>query len=279
MEELINLEKILNNVIDTVTKFGLKILLGVLILIVGIKLSKWFVGKIGKSKIFNSFDPHIAKFVQNILKIILYIVVVISVCGVIGVPYASFVAVLGSAGVAVALALQGSLSNIAAWILILINKPFVIGDFIEAGDVSGTVSDIRLFVTKIITVDNKLVSYPNSVLGNEKIINYSAMGKRRVDITFSVGYGSDIDKVKEVMVKTASAHPKVLKDPVPFARLMKHNDSSLDFVLRVWCKSENYWDLYFDMNELIKKEFDKNNIEIPFPKLDINISQKTRTEV
>lgn len=270
------MEEFFSNLVNTVTSFGLKLLFAVLVLFIGINVSKFITGRIGKSRLLKSVDPNIVKFTQNVTKIVLYIIIIISACGILGIPYASFVAVLGSAGVAIGLALQGSLSNIAAWILILVNKPFKIGDFIEAGDISGVVSEIKFFITTIITIDNKVVSYPNSALANEKIINYSALGQRRVDITFSVGYESDIDKVKEIMIKTASDNPLSLEEPKPFARLIKQNDSSLDFVLRVWCKSENYWDLFFDLNENIKKSFDKSNIEIPFPKMDVNITEKSK---
>lgn len=263
-----------NNIADLIVKYGIKLLVAVLVLVIGIKLSKWSSKLLSRSKALSSLDSGVVRFISNTVKFTLYVMVVISAAGILGIPYASFVAVLGSAGVAIGLALQGSLSNIASGILILVNKPFRVGDYIQAGTIEGNVTDIGFFNTSVITLDNKVISIPNSVLTGSCIINYTAMETRRVDITFSVGYESDIENVKSVILETVNKSPLILKDPKPIARLIKCGDSSLDFTVRAWCKTKDYWDAYFEINESIKQALDKNNIEIPFPKLDVSIKNK-----
>ena len=262
---------LIERVMGLVTNFGLKLILALAVLIIGVKITKWVAKKTSEAKALTSLDPGIRKFLANAVKVCLYAIVLISVAGILGIPYASFVAVLGSAGIAIGLALQGSLSNIAAGLLILLIKPFKVGDYVEATGIAGTVTDIGFFSTAITTLDNKVVHYPNSALSNTCITNYSQMEKRRVDIDFNVCYKSDIDKVKKVIYDTASGHPLTLKDPEPFVRLSKHDTSAIVFTLRVWCETANYWDVYFDMMEGVKKALDSNGIEIPYTKLDVNI--------
>lgn len=157
--------------------------------------------------------------------------------------------------------------------MLLIFKPFVVGDYIDAGSFSGTVKSITVFYTFITTPDNKVITLPNGNLTNQAIVNYSKENIRRVDLTFSVSYSSDIEQVKKLLLETASSNEAVLNDPAPFARLVSQESSSLDFTLRAWCKGEDYWNVYFDLNEAVKKEFDKNNIEIPFQQLDVHIDR------
>ena len=228
----------LNNIADLIVKYGIKLIVAVLVLVIGIKLSKWSSKLLSKSKAMSSLDEGVVVFLSNTVKFTLYVIVVISAAGILGIPYASFVAVLGSAGVAIGLALQGSLSNIASGILILVNKPFRMGDYIQANGAEGNVTDIGFFNTTVLTPDNKVISIPNSVLTGGCITNYTAMKNRRVDITFSVGYESDIENVKSVILETVNKSPLILKDPNPIARLIKCGDSSLDFTVRVWCKTK-----------------------------------------
>lgn len=259
----------ISHLITGITDFGLKLAAAAAVLVIGFKLSKYISKRAFKSKYILNFDEGVKKFILHAVKILLYTVTVISAAGILGIPYASFIAVLGSAGVAVGLALQGSLSNIAAGILILINKPFKVGDFIEASEIKGTVSEIGFFSTSIITMDNKVVSYPNSALSNTCITNYSAMPERMVDVKFSVSYDSDIENVKTVIKNTAAANPLVLKNRDIFTGISSYGDSHIEFTLRIWCKTEDYQTLFFDINEEMKKAFDKNDIEIPYPKLDV----------
>ena len=262
---------LVERVMDLVTKFGLKLIMALIVLVVGVKITKWAAKKISEAKSLSALDGGIIKFIANAVKVCLYAIVLISVAGILGIPYASFVAVLGSAGIAIGLALQGSLSNIAAGLLILLIKPFKVGDYVEATGIAGTVTDIGFFSTAITTLDNKVVHYPNSALSNTCITNYSQMDKRRVDLDFNVSYKTDIDKAKQVIYDVAANHELTLKDPEPFVRLSKHDTSAIVFTLRVWCETANYWNVYFDMLEGVKKALDSNGIEIPYSKLDVNI--------
>lgn len=261
----------LEAIVAVVVQFGWKLIIAAVLLAVGIKLSKWISKKILRTSRLSSVDDGVRKFIANTVRISLYILVVISAAGIMGIPYASFVAVLGSAGVAIGLALQGSLSNIASGILILVNKPFRAGDFIEANGISGTASEIGFFTTTIVTLDKKVVSVPNSVLSSGCITNYSAAGVRRVDIEIGADYGCDIDKVKEVLLAAAAADERVLKEPTAVSRLTSYGDSSLKFTLMAWCKPDDYWLVRFDLLENVKKALDEHNIEIPFNRLDVKL--------
>ena len=264
----------LNGFIVSAGNFAVKLLIAILIFAVGIIVSRWLIKLVFKFKGIEKLDDGIKSFLKSFLKILLYVVVFMVSAGTVGVSMTSFVTLLASCGAAIALSLQGGLSNLAGGIMILIFKPFKIGDFIEAQGCSGTVNAITIFYTVLKTGDNKTVSLPNGALTNSSIINYSTEDTRRVDFTFSVSYDADINKVKELLIKTASAHELVMDTPAPFARLAKHNASSLDFVLRVWTKNADYWTVNFDLNEQIKEVFDSNGIEIPYNQLDVHIDNK-----
>ena len=179
-------------------------------------------------------------------------------------------AVIGSCGLAIGLALQGSLANIAGGFVLVIAKPFAIGDFIISGDISGTVEEIGVFHTKVITIDNKRIIVPNSAISNATLINATAMKRRRVDLTFNASYGDDIDTVERVLKETCRAHALILDDPEPFARLSGHKDSALEYTVRAWCKTEDYWTVYFDLIRDVKVAFDKNGVTVPFPQVDVH---------
>ena len=260
-------------IIEFFTSFGIKLIAALVVLVVGIKLAGIFVKKLGKSKGFHKLDDSIGHFILSVLKILLYVVVVITAAGIVGIPATSFITVLASAGVAIGLALQGSLANIAGSIMILFFRPFKIGDFIEGNGVSGTVEDINLFYTVIKTPDNKTITCPNGALSNGNITNYSTKDTRRVDLTFSVAYDTDIDRAKGLILAIIESEECALKDPAPFVALSVHNESSIDFVARAWCKSEDYWTLYFNLLEKTKKAFDVAGIEIPFPQVDVHVKK------
>ena len=192
---------------------------------------------------------------------------------IVGVPIASLITVIGSCAVAVGLALQGGLSNIAGGLMILIFKPFQVGDYIKANDLEGTVKSITMFYTTITTIDNKVIQLPNGNLTNSNITNYNTNPTRRVDLEICVSYDSDIDKVKKVLKSVVDKNEKILKDDRNLIRLMKHDSSSLNFAVRSWVKTEDYWDVYYDLMENIKKSFDENNIEIPFPQMDVHLDK------
>ena len=255
------------------TDVGLKIIFGLVVLFVGMKLAKWVVKLVSKGKGFGKLEVSVQSFLLSLIKIILYALVIASAAIIWGIPTTSFLTIFTSAGVAVGLALQGALSNFAGGLMILIFKPFKVGDFIENGAVMGTVKDITIIYTILHTVDNKVVTIPNGTLTNSNVINYSTLPSRRVDIKFSAGYHDDIEKVKSVLMGVAEAHEKVLKDPAPFVRLTAQGSSSLDYTFRVWCAGPDYWDVYFDMMERVKMAFDENGISIPFQQVDVHMDK------
>ena len=255
------------------TDVGLKIIFGLVVLFVGMKLAKWVVKLVSKGKGFGKLEVSVQSFLLSFIKIILYALVIASAAIIWGIPTTSFLTIFTSAGVAVGLALQGALSNFAGGLMILIFKPFKVGDFIENGVVMGTVKDITIIYTILHTVDNKVVTIPNGTLTNSNVINYSALPSRRVDIKFSAGYHDDIEKVTSVLMGVAEAHEKVLKDPAPFVRLTAQGSSSLDYTFRVWCAGADYWDVYFDMMERVKMAFDENGISIPFQQVDVHMDK------
>lgn len=248
-----------------------RILLALVLLFIGSKLIKFLLKKFQKSRLYQRMDPGLATFTSSAAKVVLYILLVLILMGVLGVETTSFLALFTSGGVAVALAFQGAVSNLAGGVMVLLFHPFRVGDYIETTDLAGTVKEINVLYTVITTPDNKLVTVPNGTLTNMAITDYSAETTRRVDLTFSAAYSSDIDKVKAVMLREAGAHEKVLKTPEPQARLKAQSASSLDFILRVWCRPEDYWDIFYDLNESVKKAFDQNGIVIPFPQVDVHV--------
>ena len=272
-----NWNEIFTNLLKFATEFltswGIKLLVAILVLVVGIKLVKVFIKFIKTSKKLDKLDDSLRSFLSSFSSIVLYFVLIITVASILGVPATSFITILASCGVAVGLALQGSLSNFAGGIMILLFKPFKVGDFIEASGECGTVVEISVVYTVILTTDNKRITIPNGSLTNSVIENYSAEELRRVDMTFSTGYGCDIETTKKVILDVISAHPLALKDPEPFVRLSAHGESALTYTVRVWCKSENYWDVNFDIIEGVKEAFDKNGIAIPYPQVDVHVSK------
>lgn len=255
---------------ELATTVGLKAIYAILILIIGLKIVKVIIKKLRK-KALSHIDESVGKFLISALSLVLNVVVLVTAAMIIGVPATSFVALLGSAGLAVGLALQGSLSNLAGSIMLLIFKPFKVGDYVEVSGVAGVVEEINLFYTVLNTVDNKHITVPNGAASNAVIIDYSTQNMRRVDLEFGVAYGTDVDKFKAVMMKVAESHALVLKDPAPVAYLLRHDDSALTFVLRSWCATGDYWTVYFDLIEQVHKAINAEGIEIPFPQVDVHM--------
>ena len=249
----------------------LQLLLAIVIWIVGSYLIKTFKKVIIKSMEKKGVDPSLKSFLGSLITAVLYVMLVIITISTIGVQTSSLVAVLGAAGLANGLALQGSLSNFAGGVLIIIFRPFNVGDFIEMGSMSGTVKEIQIFQTFLDTPDNKRVVIPNGQLSNNSLINYTRTPTRRIDMKFSVGYNSDIKLVRNLIEEIINKNGFVLKDHEILVRLETLADSSMIFVVKVWALNENYWDVYYDITENIKNNFDKNGIEIPYPKMDVNI--------
>ncbi len=264
------LDSAISSLVEFCTSMGLKIVLGILILIVGFKLIGKLTNKMKVSKISKS-DPTVSSFARSFTNIGLKIILIISVAALLGIPTTSMVALIGSAGLAVGLALQGSLGNIAGGFVILVFKPFVVGDFIQAGDNSGVITGINLFYTKIVTPDNKKVHIPNSIISNQTIVDVSSLPTRRDDFVYAVAYDSDVEKVKSVLLGIAMNNQFILDDPAPIVFMSGHGDSAIEFTLRVWCKNEDYWPLTYEMNSLVKAAFDENSISIPYPQVDVHI--------
>lgn len=268
------MEQFWNGLLDRATTLGLKILAALVVLMIGHYIIKLVVRRMGKSRISKEGDPTVIRILQNFTRIGLYVLLIVSVVAILGVPMASLVTVIASAGVAIGLALQGALSNLAGGVMILIFRPFRLGDFVEVDDYSGTVTDIGIFYTVLTTTDNKVVTVPNGTVMGDSIVNYSVKDTRRVELVFSAAYGTDAEKVKKLLLAEADKHELVLKDPAPFARLTKQNDSSLDFTLRVWTKSSDYWTVQFDLLETLTHRFEEEGIEVPFNQLDVHITKQ-----
>ena len=241
----------------------------IIVLLIWPKLSKFLLGTLKRIMQRKKVDPLLESFTMSIVSTLLYIILFFVVIGIAGIKATSLITVLGTAGLAVGLALQGSLSNLAGGVLILFFKPFTKGDYIVGSGIEGTVDKIQILYTTLVTPDNRVVIVPNGQLANNAITNVSQNPIRRLDLIFSVSYDTPIPKVKEVLNKVAREHPAVLQDKPFKIRLSVRNESSLDFVFRVWVKKEDYWDAKFDFTEIVKEEFDKNNIEIPYKKIDI----------
>ncbi|WP_070000756.1 mechanosensitive ion channel family protein [Cellulosilyticum sp. I15G10I2] len=244
-----------------------------LVLFIGFKVIKGIIHMLDNTLTKSKVDMSLHSFIKSVASFILKIIVLITAATIVGIPMTTFIAVLSAAGLAVGLALKDSLSNFAGGVLILTFRPFNVGDFIEAQGYMGTVTTIHLLYTYLTTVDNKRVVIPNGDLANGKMINYSVEDTRRVDLIFGVGYQEDIVKVKGILNKISIEHPLILKDPEPIIRVAEHAESSINFAVKVWCKKEDYWSIYYDLQEQVKVTFDKEGISIPFPQRDVHIYQ------
>ena len=218
-------------------------------------------------------DEMLVNFVGHMTYLALMTLVIVSAVGVLGVPIASFAAVLAAAGLAIGLALQGSLSNFAAGVMIIAFRPFRVGDYVEAGGVGGVVEEVQVFATKLRTPDNKSVIVPNNSITAADITNYSAKETRRVDLVFGIGYGDDLQKAKKVLTEIIKRDERVLEDPAPTIAVLELGDSSVNFAVRPWVKTADYWGVFFDVTEAVKVEFDRQGISIPFPQRDVHLHQ------
>ncbi|MCP3130204.1 mechanosensitive ion channel family protein [Shewanella sp. KJ2020] len=268
-----NLEGLLKQAPDLVMTYGLKILFAIIIFFVG----KYFSGVAQKlvRKLLNSrkIDPTVVSFVSNLTWAVVFVFTVIATLGQIGVQTASLVAVIGAAGLAIGLALQGSLSNFASGVLMVLFRPCRVGDYIEAAGIAGTVDEITIFSTKLRTPDNKVIVAPNSAIMNGTITNYSASENRRIDLVIGVSYSADIALTKKVLTDILDNNQYVLKDPSYTVGLSELANSSINFVVRPWVKTADYWTARFEILEQIKNALDAANIEIPFPQMDIHVKQ------
>lgn len=260
-----DLQKWIDTGYDLIIQFGPKVIAAILIWIIGSWVIKILLKNIRKAMEKRDLEISLKKFLLNLINWSLKIVLIIVLLGTLGVETTSFAAVLAAAGLAIGLALQGSLGNFAGGVLIMIFKPFKIGDLIEAQGQVGVVKEIEIFTTKLIGLSNREIIIPNGILSNGNIINFSTEGTRRVDLVFGVGYDSDIKKTKEVLLNVLTAHPKVLQDPAPTVNVLALADSSINFAVRPWCETADYWTVYFEITEQTKEALDAAGIEIPFP--------------
>ena len=268
-----NVEAYTSKAIELLMSYGPKLLLAIVVLLVGLWLIKLLVRFIRKAMEKGSTDASLQKFLLSLINILLKALLLISVASMIGIATTAFVAILGAAGLAIGLALSGNLSNFAGGVLILFLKPFKVGDFINAQGHAGFVDEIQIFHTILKTPDNKTIIIPNGILSNGSIINFSTESQRRVDLTFGIGYQDDIKKAREVLQKVVDSDTKILKDPAPSILVSQLSDHAVNFEVRTWCNTADYWDVYFNMHENVKLAFDKAGVSIPFPQQDIHVYQ------
>ena len=256
---------------DYIVPLGLKILAALLVFLLGrwaIKLVKKWMANGLMSK---HGDATLHGFLSNLVSVVLYFILIVAVIGILGINTSSLVALLASAGLAIGMALSGTLQNFAGGVMIVLFKPFKVGDYIAAQGCEGVVSEIQIFNTHVLTVDNKEVIIPNGILSTGVMTNYSKQGTRRVDWTFSIAYGDDYDKAKTLLKSLCAADPRIMKTPDPFIELGKLNNSSVDLTVRVWANASDYWGVYFAMNEKVYKAFAEAGLNIPFPQLDVHM--------
>jgi small conductance mechanosensitive channel len=264
----------MNTAVELVINEGPSVVLAIVVLIVGMWIVNRVVRVMGKGMERANVEPTLAKFLGNLSSVGLKALLLISVAQMIGIETTSFIAVLGAAGLAIGLALQGSLANFAGGVLVLLFKPFKVGDFIDAQGVMGTVAEIQIFNTIMKTPDNKVIIVPNGAISNGTITNFSREATRRVDFVFGIGYGDDIQKAKDTIARLVDADERALKDPAPTIVVSNLGDSSVDITVRIWANAADYWGLYFDLTEKVKITFDQEGISIPFPQRDVHLFQQ-----
>ena len=266
-----NFEKLLEVGKQLLVDYGPGLLMAVITLVIGLWVIKIFTNVIHRVMQKSRVEASLHKFLASLFSIIMKVLLMISVASMVGIETTSFIAILGAAGLAIGLALQGSLGNFAGGVLILLFKPYKVGDFVDAQGVTGTVNEIQVFNTVLKTPDNKTVIVPNGAISNGIITNFSTEETRRVDMTFGIGYSDDIDKAKSVMQDLVTKDERILAEPAAQIAVSELADSSVNFVVRVWAKASDYWGVYFDMQEAVKKNFDQNNVSIPFPQQDVHV--------
>lgn len=256
-----------------VLKFGPRILAAIVILVAGLWLVKMISSFTGRALKSSQTDPTLKSFLISMISIILKILVYITALTTLGIEMTSFIAILGAAGLAVGLALSGTLQNFAGGVMILFFKPFKVGDFIDAQGYMGTVKEIQIFVTILKTPDNKTIIIPNGPLSTGSLVNFSKEATRRVEWTFGIAYGDDLDKAYALLQRLIDEDERILKDPEPFMALGELADSSVDIKVRVWVNAPDFWGVFFSMNEKVYKNFEKEGLSIPFPQRDVHLHQ------
>jgi small conductance mechanosensitive channel len=265
------IEQGMDKLVDLITNYGLQVIGALLILIVGRIVASIAASLTRRGLKKANVDDSLIGFLSSLVKTGIIIFAVIAALSKFGVQTTSFVAVLGAAGLAIGLAMQGSLSNFAAGVLILFFRPFKIGDAVEAAGIAGSVAEIGIFTTTITSWDNKKIIVPNSSITSGVIVNINANDTRRVDMIAGIGYADDIERAKSVLEKILADHPNVLENPAPTVAVVELADSSVNFVVRPWCKTADYWTVHFEVTRAIKEQFDAQGISIPFPQQDVHV--------
>lgn len=270
MEELENIKV---KALEIITDYGFRILFSLIILFVGLKIIKYLIKMLEKFFEKSKIDISLSKFLLSVTRLSLKILLGFMIMENLGIKTTSLIAVIGATGIGIGMALQGSFANLTGGILILLLRPFKVGDYIEekAFGHEGIVEDIQVFYTTLRTRDNKIITIPNGNLSNSSITNHSTMDIRRVDLTFGVAYEEDTYEVKEAIRQVINQHPLIFKDREPYINISEHGDSSVNFAVLVWCKTKDYLQVKFDLIEQIKIKFDEENISIPYPHMDVNI--------
>ena len=268
--------KIVDAVLDWCVSVGIDILIALLVLIVGRRIIKWVLKMMERSFAKGTLDPMVAKFASSLAKFMLYAVLIVAIVGILGIPTSSFIAALSAAGLAIGLALQGSLSNFAGGVLILLFKPFTIGDYIkeDTNGNEGTVVGIDLFYTKLQSGDNKTIIVPNGTLANSSLTNFTSQKMRRLDLTVGISYDSDIKKAKEILLDIINNNELVLKDQDIKVFVSSLDESQVTLGTRVWTATDDYWTVRWELLELYKEQLEANGIEIPFNQLSVTINEK-----
>ena len=267
----LDFSKLLNTIYELLTVYGLRVIAAIVIFVVGRWVALGVAKLIQRIMIRSKVDETLVSFVRHLSYVTLLAFVVIAALNQLGIQTASFIAVMGAAGLAIGLALQGSLGNFAAGVLMIIFKPFKVGDFIDGGGVAGIVEKIEIFTTQLKTPDNKTIIMPNAKLTGDNITNFNVKGTRRVDFVFGIGYGDDIDKARGIIKEIIDQDERVMKEPEPAIVVSELGDSSVNFTVRAWTAVGDYWSFYFDTIENVKKQFDAQGVSIPFPQRDVHI--------
>ena len=266
-----NVENVVEQLTVIAVQYGPKLLGAILVLIVGSWVIKVLSSGFGKMLDKRNVNASLTPFLKSLVSITLKVLLVVSVLGMVGIQMTSFIAILGAAGLAVGMALSGTLQNFAGGVIILIFKPFRVGDYITAQGHSGTVNEIQIFNTILKTPDNKTIIVPNAELSNSSLTNFSKEERRRVDWTVGIAYGDDLDKAKAVLKQLADNDERILKDPAVFIVVSSLGDSSVNFSMRAWVKASDFWSVFFEMNENIYKTFAKEGVNIPLPQMDVHL--------
>jgi small conductance mechanosensitive channel len=262
-----------DNLLDRIKSALPTLIFAVIVFIIGIVAVKIITKIISRFMKKSTVDNAAVAFLVSFIRVLLYTIVIVSALTLVGVPMSSIIALIGAAGLAVSLALQNYLSNLAGGFIILFSKPFKSGDMIEIDSTTGQIKSINILYTKMLTSDNKTVLIPNGKVADAKIINYSEMPTRRLDMTFDISYSNDFEKAKEIIQGITDRNKLVHKDPEPLIRLGAHKESALEIVVKLWVANDKYYELFYDMSEAVKREFDKHGIEIPYNQLDVHIQK------